>query len=128
MSDDLASLRVYKGKEPFSPLMIGCLLVSLGILTLLYLDMGVDWTVFLSASMFVSGTTFLFFGILRMRYPWLRLKGKYHMMLGLVLLIVGAGIVIGIGRAIAIVSMLAGVLVIIWGIKHVRASFKLENL
>lgn len=66
MSRDFADLRVYKGKEPFSLLTLECLLFSLSVTSLLYLEKIIEQSLFLSSSLIVSGLVFIAFDSLRM--------------------------------------------------------------
>ena len=122
MSRDFADLRVYKGKDPFSLLTLGCLLFSLGITSLLYLEKIIERSLFLSSSLIVSGLVFLAFGSLRMRFPWLRLKGKFHVMLGIFLLTLGMSTLIGVSRTIATISVITGILIVGWGLRRLRRN------
>jgi len=71
-------------------------------------------------SLIASGSIFSIFGVIKMKYSWLKLKGKYYVLLGLLLLVVGIDFLRGAERAIVIGLLIIEILAVIQSIKCLK--------
>lgn len=113
--------RIRKGRDPFTLLTLGSLALCSGALLALYAEGAIEARGLVSGLAVTSGAILAAFGTLRLRYPWLAVKGRWHLALGVALSLAGLALLLGPLAGLALSLMALGAASLAAGLRRLRA-------
>jgi len=110
--------RIRKGRDPFTPITLGLIILTTGVTSYLYNIKSIDVNNYITLLSLQYGIILAVFGLIRLKYPWMKIKGKYHSIIGTILIIISLILKIGLLKAIFITLIISGIILILNGTKN----------